>query len=317
MTSLQADLKRIEEREIARKAAEATLRGDSLASSEEMRELRQRIMDGETTGDKIKDFVIVAHYAPNATIEQVYKDLQQTLTGHAGQFVLAVVRTQEPTRHTFGKGGSDYQLFEDLYLGVLESEELGISPDKCHLLLSGCSCNKGHSLLCKTSSLSLDISEYGRRHEKHHYDRLMGMAHEGPYSEFEIFVGDQAVKEWFAERGEANILDREGKETLLLFANMAELAGWPLDETEYPIIAEEKKRQKKEAAVAIIVALGMLLAKQGYAGRFSSCFDRLGKQELEETLRKALERGLEFGLEKEPLLTLQQLCEEHGIKISR
>lgn len=313
MLDIETSLAEISALEEACKGTENAQHSTRNLMQERLQLLRTRILAGESTGDHIKDFVIARYYTFGEAIEERYRSLEQSLQDHMGQFILVIVRKEQPLTHTFGRGGSNYELFEELFLGVLAGEQLEITPEDsrwyCFLPTSHCAWlrDRTPSHYGKT----LDISDYGSFHDQTHYKHLSGIIHETPLPAYEILVGDQAVKDWFAKRGEDNVLDRNGTRTTLLFGQMAKLVGRPLDPEEFPIVLEEELKERQAAKLAVIVAFGMLLAKQGHAGRFNDRFSNLGTGELEEHLRKTLKRATDLGLEQEIFPTLQELSKQY------
>jgi len=78
--------------------------------------LKENIIKGGTTGDKIRDIVIVAHETLSEEAEQPYRQLEEMLKGREGEQVL-VVRVN-------GSGRDQHHYEALMYLGILDSEEL-------------------------------------------------------------------------------------------------------------------------------------------------------------------------------------------------
>lgn len=103
------------------------LEGQSQASSEEadqaLERIRREIINGDTTGDSIKDFVIVTQEVLSEEAEQPYRQLEEMLKGKEGQPIF-VARIDEDYKHYRFPGS----IFETLmYVGILNSENLGFS----------------------------------------------------------------------------------------------------------------------------------------------------------------------------------------------
>ena len=113
-----------------------SLRGQSQTSSEEANArldgLKQRIIDGETTGDPITDFAIVAHNTFSPEAEQPYRNLAEMLKDREGEQVLVVSEEIESNYQSgcFGDRGGTY-VESTFMLGVLNSGvELEIGDGK-------------------------------------------------------------------------------------------------------------------------------------------------------------------------------------------
>ncbi len=93
------------------------------------RDVQQRIKDGETTGDQLKDFVIVRYGLPSEEIEQRFRDLQARFKNHQGQYVMVVqkVREQIVFRGPGEGRDNDYAIRTELSIGMLAADSLIIN----------------------------------------------------------------------------------------------------------------------------------------------------------------------------------------------
>lgn len=121
----------------ARAARDEAIRMEQVARSkiegagEIMRQLQQRILQGEpVTGDRLLDFIIAKH-GFNAELElPKYKDVQEKLKGKKGEMVLRVEReaiaatTHRPFPSVEEPGISDYRIVERYGVGILTGESL-------------------------------------------------------------------------------------------------------------------------------------------------------------------------------------------------
>ena len=85
--------------------------------------LRKNILNGETTGDKIRDFVIVSHEILSEEAEQPYRELEEMLKGREGEQILVVNEKIESGGRDGCFGSSRYtSVGSTLRLGVLTSD---------------------------------------------------------------------------------------------------------------------------------------------------------------------------------------------------
>ncbi len=109
--------------------------GEALKSA--TAEVRDRVRAGETTGDRVRDFVL-SRYGYSTEIEQILRGIEAQLPNHVGELVLVVLR-EENFHGCTGFGGKaedrDYHLEERWYLGVVSAAELIMDPLKPELFL--------------------------------------------------------------------------------------------------------------------------------------------------------------------------------------
>ena len=95
--------------------------------SEKKELVRKRIMAGETTGNRIRDFVIMAQGAPNEEVEKIYRELEAKIAAHVGEFILLVGRSYEfhgCTGFGYKPRPREYVLEEYICLGILNGPKL-------------------------------------------------------------------------------------------------------------------------------------------------------------------------------------------------
>lgn len=117
-------------KELLQKIAELKAKAADINS--ELREakeaLREAIKDGGTTGDVLKDYVIVS-FDGLEKAEDFFRNLQARLVGKFGQFILVVVKgreTRPPDVKGFGNENVEY------YLGQIFGESLLLTDsDQC------------------------------------------------------------------------------------------------------------------------------------------------------------------------------------------
>lgn len=100
-------------------------------------DVRERVRAGESTGDRVRDFVL-SRYGHSTKIEQILRDIETQLGGHVGELILVVER-DENFHGCTGFGGKaedrDYHLDEEWHLGVVSASELIMDPIKPDLQL--------------------------------------------------------------------------------------------------------------------------------------------------------------------------------------
>lgn len=118
-----------------------TLNGQLKQNGEDLKaataDVRERVRAGESTGDRVRDFVL-SRYGFSPQIEQTLRDIEVQLFEHVGELVLIVLR-EENFHGCTGFGGKaedrDYHLEERWYLGVVSLSGLVMDPLKSELLL--------------------------------------------------------------------------------------------------------------------------------------------------------------------------------------
>ncbi len=104
----------------------------SLQVDEMIKELSKLIMSGDgSTGDKIRDYVIVRYGSVGDSIVEKYRDLEALIRGHVGEFVLVVAKEETVlggTPPSYQPKDEDFVLVENLYLGILKSDVLMMDP---------------------------------------------------------------------------------------------------------------------------------------------------------------------------------------------
>lgn len=182
----------------------------SESASKQMKNVRERIQKGETTGDRIKDYMLAGGLILGPDTEKTLRGVQSKLIEHPGEFILAIERT-ERFEGCVGFGyeprNEDYHLKEYLTLGVLNGTELVIEIDSkktcCSLPTSR------HMHVYNTTAVNLKVENgnlrpfwtidfwycLNRKMELRNYmNRRMG-----DILETELIIGDQAVSNWFGK----------------------------------------------------------------------------------------------------------------------
>lgn len=320
-------------------AIQATSQTQETAAKEALQEthkritrLRERIVAGATTGDKLRDFVIVQFWTLSPEIEETYRQLEATLAGMQGQFILSILLKKEGAgAHRFGQGYERTEVRRYLHLGVLAEEKLKIDVGqdvRCHLSVSGSAGKSECDRSARQHTQIIDISRYAAlQQEQLHHDDPAGALDEGHQPVMRILVGDTAVKQWFADESERQLFELEKKARIILFAEMARLAGRPLDEEEFPAIVEKRRRQEREAYWNVLIALGLISAHQMYDHRNRKfrhgehlqqrTYEKFAAGEAEEFLKRSLTEAVNLELFQDgaSLAGLRTVCQQYGIEI--
>lgn len=244
---------------------------------ENMHALKIHIEAGESTGDFIKDVVIIHYWLAGSKerqqIEAYLRGIQESLMGKRGQMILVVQRQEEGCgRHTFGQGWSDKVIAETLTLATLTDEELTLRDiaagptfiQKNQLILPVAT---PYAVLHNEGSLrkipqvcagSLRITGAENIQVYRPGTNTLGIygynCTEVPA--WEIVVGDAEVEAWFQGRAEALEPIGNGKEVILLqFERMADIIGKPLDAERYPRLAQHRQKMQIMARRKAFLAL--------------------------------------------------------------
>lgn len=65
----------------------------SKSAADQMKVVRERIRNGETTGDRIKDLILSRGLWATEETEKTLREVQSKITEHPGEFILAIERT--------------------------------------------------------------------------------------------------------------------------------------------------------------------------------------------------------------------------------
>lgn len=105
------------------------------AVNQRAKDVVRRLTEGETTGDVLKDAILVGgHGRPSKAFEKAYRLIQSKLVGKKGQMVV-VIRREENFSGCSGFGrhtptADDYVLEEHFWAGILTGEALILDPVK-------------------------------------------------------------------------------------------------------------------------------------------------------------------------------------------
>lgn len=227
--------------------------------------LRDKIRSGGSTGNRIKDFVILAHDIAFIDIERQtehYQAIEDTLGVHDGEFVLVVDETGRSwTRGYLGTITDPY-----LDFGAPNSPSFQIVTPKhvqTGMLWTGNICPL-HSQPAFTDSFSKLMQETMQKAKVHLtgstplerglqlFSATLPIIYSRPLPS-KMFIGDEAVVKSFTEFGLHN---REDIARLETFSRMMQTIGRNIalpDEATATLVTEIRKR--KEAALANLQAL--------------------------------------------------------------
>ncbi len=173
------------------------------------KDLRERLANGETTGDPLKDLVLKTHgWDPEA--EEKYAALERQLAGKKGEFVLLFYHSQRDTRHIFGRGW-EHESADYYRIGVLEGEKL-IGVEETTFTNATLITLPVSRYIRDTPGIFLESDKVRRPLEVREHDIFEREYHDpGPYPLgcwikgkgsrlSELVIGDEAVKEWLDKR---------------------------------------------------------------------------------------------------------------------
>jgi hypothetical protein len=202
----QDELKAIQDLERTADDTEARKRAAIEQAQAKVAELQERIRNGESTGDAIKDFVIV-RYGVREEIEEVYRCLQERLAAHTGEFILVVAKTEECGVHGspgFIPRDEDYYIDETVYLGVINGEELILDSVKgCEIPTASYVPRRNMFRGNKVQKVEGNLSTHWNTDIGYHLDRpleprnpMYTLMPDTPQLRLEIRVGDEEVRFW-------------------------------------------------------------------------------------------------------------------------
>lgn len=242
-TSIEQELARLGQLEGKAQEVESVGKGVREEAAKTLSDLRKRVKAGGTTGDRIKDFVLVQWGSLDETLVARYREVEERLAKHVGELVLFVVRERVLLRHDcFGRRAprdSDYGTSEYWHLGVIESPELVLDLEggSC-AVLTGSYVTRKRSLVLREGDVPA-----GRHHVfppllGDHLERTARMIDfdEPPLPRGELLIGDVEVEEWFTKH--------RIRDTVLCRA--ARLLGRPMEYSD-----EYKERCAQQRAKAL------------------------------------------------------------------
>lgn len=314
----------------------------SAEAHEKIEQLRERIRQGETTGDKIKDFIIARYGFLDDGIEATYRALEARLCQHVGEFILMIVK-QEIFFGCTGFGQKprdrDFLLTEHFYLGVLKDGALvlNIAGGKCEIPTGNYA--ECLNLLSEKSELveenlnsrwgydfGIDLDRPIKRRNP------MARLQKKPDLKLELKVGDEEVRAWFEQRNGPH---------LVIFQKSAQLLGRPI--AEFLQLSAELQRRREAIAKRLI---GLVKERDQLKKKIAQIFDAINwgafsddgvsvtvceneddarvismgpRQKLnnvESQIRHQLNAALALGMADVQLLSIRQLCQEYEIKTS-
>jgi len=254
-----------------------------------MQVIRERIKKGDSTGDRIRDFVIVRYGRPDEAIEAKYREFETLIGQHIGQFVLLVTRGEGLwiRRNPGPAQEGDWGIETEYELGVIESGELLLDlehetyeiPTGRRRVTWKAGTEPHHAERNVGAFLYRDtILGNGRAHKLEHVQRHS----QDPILAVEIVVGDDAVRAWW-----------ENQQSLLRFWELAEL----LDRPDPNSPAQIELRRLTVTARLVELLVGH---------RHPPEVD----QEVRELLRQAVELSMRWD---HPVVLLGQLSNAYGV----
>lgn len=335
MTDISQEIQGILELKARASAIQANAKSLFAQVNERVKGLRERIKRGETTGDRIRDFVIAHYDFPNKEIEAMYRDLEAQIGQHVGEFILMVAKDENfhgCDEFGYKPKDSDYVLDEYLYLGVLKDDALilNLSDNKCEL-------STGNHVLCR--DVLWGDMELVEKNIAFHFSLNLNkqLKRRNPIAcfqkeadlELEVKIGDAEVKEWFEKRREPH---------LAVFEEASHLLGRCIEES--PPFTAEFQRQREAVAGCLVelfkerdqlkqeIARIFMPVKDGVYSpdgvcvticeteddaRIISMIPRQKLNEVENEIKEQLAVALELGMADLQLISIRQLCREYNI----
>ena len=249
MTNISQEIKNILDLQAQANSIQADAQSVLVQANDKMKQLRERIKRGETTGDRIKDFVIARYGSLNKEIEAIYRNLEERIRQHVGEFILMIVKEENfhgCTGFGYKPKDEDYVLDEDLYLGILTDGTLILNPadNKCEIPVGGkhVRCRDAWRNekveLVERNIISNWFHDFGLSLNKPIKRRNpMARFREGLDLELEMKIGDVEVEAWF---------EKQGGHYLVIFQKASRLLGRKIKRS--PQLAVELQRRYEAGA---------------------------------------------------------------------
>jgi hypothetical protein len=205
MINLTSDLAKITE--LRTQALNLEMRKQSILGEVEDKTklLRQELIAGKaTTGDPIKDFVLVRYGSLDEEVEKTYRELEAEVEAHVGQLTLIICRSEHLSGcHGFGQRvkPEDYLISTELYLGVLKGKKFVFDLEKetCHLpfgeQIYRTSLHSGKWESNETSRAFMHRVKFEKRDKPLDIENPR---HEGTIS-LQVIIGNEAVEKFFGD----------------------------------------------------------------------------------------------------------------------
>jgi len=153
--------------------------------NEKTNKLRKWIKEGQTTGNKFRDFAIARYGLPDnlTEIETIYSDIEKRAQEHSGEFILIATSIDIDKSYCA------------LYLGILNNSALILDPKngKCGLPVNG-------YIFCH-SSLPEDVKKIFKKNTILPLLPIQNVSdHRIQKMTQKIFIGDNEIKKWSAEQ---------------------------------------------------------------------------------------------------------------------
>jgi len=273
-------------------------------------ELGNRIKAGETTGDRIRDFVIACHGYPGTTLLARYRAIAKYVSRYCGQFVLVVKKSEEfhgCTDFGYQPQPSDLSLDVHLYMGVIALGTLILDPKKEKCAIPTC----GHHVVARRPHDGTAMKKTGDIFNNNCLCNFVEDLYEPlecknpahrleTHFKVELLIGDRDVADWFTGVNERLY----GK----AYKNMAAMLGRPL-------VTDQADQPTPDELVCRIGEI-LLLRQQGiFPVRPSALAPSIVvKRNVAKRIKPLLALALQLGLEDDSVLSIKELCEVFGVK---
>lgn len=304
--------------------------------------LRVRISNGETTGDRMRDFIISRYGFLNEEIEAVHRDLEARMSGHVGEFILAITKEENfhgCTGFGYKPQDIDYILEEHFYLGVLKDSVLVLDLAKgtCALPTGNyaqwSSVRNGNVQLVERNITSGFTHDFGFCLNKQLAHRNPGRRLQKELDlELEVKVGDVEVMAWFEKRLERTVVFQKashllGRKIEVSLPMSIELKRqYKTIEMWLISLVEQRNRFKRRIANIYQATDRGVYSPDGVSitvceteddARVISMGPRKELVEVEIKLKRQLKIALEHGMVDDDSFPLvKQLCQEYGVGTS-
>ena len=316
MLSIKEELEEIEA--LDKQISKVNKKTTSIAAQaqEKLKFIQNRIRAGETTGDKLQDYLIARWGTLNFAKVDVYRDIDRRIGDHNGEFVLKIERS-ESFDGCSGMGykprDSEYHVHATVQLGVINGTGLiyEVEPTSCTIPTSKVVYTRDFRDFKMAESYynkiaSSVVADFGLHLNQPLLRRKNNfLPSDNSVLQLELMIGDREVKEW---------LKAQHSSVLINFQKAAKKLGRDITQ-DFPALIARDGLKREEVRISLLKLAAdlrktrMALANAKKTGTAVESFEE-AEAKCIILLKESLIKAKNLGMENEQLLNINDLCKE-------